>query len=72
MADQAYKGIIEQFVSENPDGTLNLNQICRSAGLSYGLDGSFNYYVNEEVVSNDGKGVGPFITASVEIHKLMP
>ncbi|NQT23848.1 hypothetical protein HQ585_00680 [candidate division KSB1 bacterium] len=32
---------------------------------------SYNYYVHEEaIVSNDGKGVGPFVTASVEIHKL--
>ncbi|MDZ7722651.1 MAG: glycoside hydrolase family 88 protein [candidate division KSB1 bacterium] len=70
IADRGYKGIIDQFVSENSDGTLNLNQICRSAGLGYGRDGSYSYYINEDIVSNDGKGVGPFITASVEIHKL--
>lgn len=70
VAEFAYRGIIDNFVSVNQKGTLNLNRICRSAGLGYGRDGSYSYYINEEIVKNDGKGVGPFITASVEMHKL--
>ena len=70
-AEKAYRGILDTFISENPDGTLDLNGICKSAGLGYGRDGSYDYYVRgEPVVANDGKGVGPFITASIEIYKL--
>ena len=61
----------KKFISENADGTIDLNQICRSAGLGYGRDGSYEYYIyQEKKVSNDGKGVGPFITASLEIERM--
>jgi unsaturated rhamnogalacturonyl hydrolase len=33
-------------------------------------DGSFEYYVSERVVTNDYKGVGAFILASVEMENL--
>ena len=33
-------------------------------------DGSFDYYVSEPVVSNDLKGVGPFILAGIELQQL--
>jgi unsaturated rhamnogalacturonyl hydrolase len=32
-------------------------------------DGSFEYYVSEPVVSNDYKGFGAFIMASLEIEQ---
>lgn len=70
-ANSAYWGILRQFITENPDGTVDLNQICRTAGLGFGRDGSYNYYVFEEnKVTNDGKGIGPFIAASIEIYKI--
>ena len=66
-----YRGILKQFITENEDGTINLIEICKSAGLGYGRDGSFHYYAYEEPrVMNDGKGVGPFIMASLEISQL--
>jgi len=68
---KAYRGVLNTFIASNADGTLNLNSICRTAGLGYGRDGSYDYYVHqEEIVSNDGKGVGPFIMASVEMDML--
>lgn len=71
VAVKAFQGIIDNFVSENPDGTIDLNQICRSAGLGFGRDGSYEYYVyQEERVANDGKGVGPFILASLEMEMM--
>jgi unsaturated rhamnogalacturonyl hydrolase len=71
VAEKAYQGILKEFISENEDGTIDLNQICRSAGLGYGRDGSYEYYVyQEKKVSNDGKGVGPFITASLEMEMM--
>jgi unsaturated rhamnogalacturonyl hydrolase len=33
-------------------------------------DGSFDYYVHEPIVSNDLKGVGPFILAGIEMQQL--
>ncbi|MBN2320387.1 MAG: glycoside hydrolase family 88 protein [Acidobacteria bacterium] len=69
--EKAYRGVLDTFITTNADGTLNLNSICRTAGLGYGRDGSYDYYVHqEEVVSNDGKGVGPFIMASLEMNML--
>lgn len=71
VAKRGYNGIIKEFIQEEADGTISLAQICRSAGLGYGRDGSYNYYVYQEKrVANDGKGVGPFITASIEIEMM--
>ena len=50
---------------------VNLNKCCAVAGLGgkpY-RDGSYEYYVNEEIRSNDAKGTGPFILASLEFEK---
>lgn len=72
---KAYDGIIQRFVQVDDQGLVNLHQICSVAGLggpfgeSY-RDGSFAYYIGEEVVTNDYKGVGPFIMASVEMEGL--
>jgi len=73
-ATKAYQGILTNFVTTDASGVLSLNQICKSAGLgpssSPTRDGTVNYYLNGSdagvLVSNDLKGVGPFILASVE------
>ena len=73
-ATKAYQGILTNFVTADANGVLSLNQICKSAGLgpstSPTRDGTVNYYLNGSdagvLVSNDLKGVGPFILASVE------
>ncbi len=73
-ATKAYQGILTNFVTADAGGVLSLNQICKSAGLgpssSPTRDGTINYYLNGSdagvKVSNDLKGVGPFIMASVE------
>jgi unsaturated rhamnogalacturonyl hydrolase len=70
---KAYEGILTQFITFNPDSTINLIQTCRTAGLggSPYRDGSYDYYVNQTSIStNDGKAVGPFITASIEIERI--
>ena len=33
-------------------------------------DGSFEYYISEPIRDNDGKGIGPFIWASLEMEAL--
>jgi len=66
-----YQGILDNFITVNADSTINLIQTCCTAGLGYGRDGSYDYYVNQtSICTNDGKGVGPFITASVEIERM--
>lgn len=45
--------------------------VCQVAGLGYGRDGSYRYYMSEPVVSNDPKGVGPFIMAGIEISTML-
>lgn len=47
------------------DGKVSLTGICRVAGLGPGeeRDGSVAYYLSEKVVSDDPKGVGPFMMA---------
>lgn len=74
---KAYEGVIKNFVSEDSLGVVSLNKICKSAGLGPAndrtRDGSIRYYLTGSdagvVVSNDLKGVGPFILASLEYER---
>jgi len=68
---RGYRGLIDDLVTVAPNGLVSLNQICSVAGLGGNpyRDGSYKYYISETVVSNDLKGVGPFILASLEMEK---
>ena len=63
---------LTQRLREETDG-WHLDGICSVAGLggSPYRDGSFHYYVSEPVVSDDFKGVGPFLLAGLE-RELLP
>ncbi len=70
-AQKGYDGIIKNLITVDENGVVNLNKCCAVAGLGgkpY-RDGSYEYYVNEEIRSNDAKGTGPFILASIEFEK---
>lgn len=78
---KGYKGIIENFIQVNPDKTISLTNCCSVSGLgpapgpyvkkpNYKRDGSFEYYMSEPIRHNDGKGVGPFIWASIEMERM--
>jgi len=70
-AQHAYRGILERQISVDARGNLTLENTCGGAGLGgepY-RDGSFDYYVNEKIIPNDFKGVGPFILAALEMEK---
>jgi len=79
VAVKAYNGLLTNFITHDGSGNLSLNRICRSAGLgpakSPNRDGSASYYLDGsdagDIVSNDLKGVGPFIMASVEYEMLV-
>ena len=71
IAEKAYQGILDNLISVEDNGMVNLNQVCAVAGLGGDpyRDGSYEYYVNEKIRSNDPKGTGPFIFASLELDK---
>lgn len=72
LARQSLSVVIDTFVSwdQRASGTprLHLGGICKVAGLG-GFpyrDGSLGYYLGEPIVSDDFKGLGPFILALCE------
>lgn len=76
IAERALGGIIANLVRENDNGTVSLINIVQVSGLggaprrdgSY-RDGSYGYYISEPVVTDDYKGVGPFILAALELGR---
>lgn len=71
LAVQSYQGMINEFVTVHADGRISMNDQCLVAGLGFGRDGSYDYYMTERIVSNDPKGNTPFILAGIEIYKLL-
>lgn len=71
VAANVHKGIVNKLITVDEEGVVNLNQCCAVAGLGGNpyRDGSYEYYVNEEIRSNDPKGTGAFILASLELDK---
>jgi len=73
VARKGYQGILDHFIESRPDRTIDLTKTCLTAGLGNGRDGTYRYYTAETgMVSNDGKGVGPFIRAGIEIERIQP
>jgi len=72
VVERGYQGILRQFVDVDARGRVQLRSVCKVAGLGgtpY-RDGSYDYYTSTEVVSNDPKGYGAFILASLERDEL--
>ena len=73
---KGYAGIINNLIKPAGQNNWSLTQCCQVAGLggspSNGKyrSGSFDYYVGESIVSNDLKGLGPFILAGIELQQL--
>ena len=74
VAQKAYKGLINNFIVEEPNGKIKIVQSCESAGLSNTRKGDADYYLcgKDVKINNDteGKVLGPFIMASLEFEKL--
>ena len=76
VAERGFNGLLSNLVRENPDGTVSLINVVQVSGVggnprrdgSY-RDGSYAYYVSEPVVTDDYKGVGPFILAALELGR---
>lgn len=69
-AARGYQGIVERLINTPTNGLPSLTQCCSVAGLGFGRDGSYAYYVSEPVVNNDLKAVGPFIMAGLQVEDL--
>lgn len=70
VADKSFKGIKSEFVEQAGEGKVNLKGTVSVSGLGgkpY-RDGSYDYYINEKVITNDPKGVGAFILAAHEME----
>jgi unsaturated rhamnogalacturonyl hydrolase len=68
---KGYDGLVTRLIKTNGAGQISLTRCCSVAGLGYGRDGSYAYYLREPVVDNDLKGVGPFILAGIELQRLL-
>ena len=70
-AEKAMEGIKKLYLTEEEDGELHLGGICSVAGLGGNpyRDGSFKYYIQEKIATDDFKGVGPFILAQLESER---
>lgn len=71
VAEKGYDGILDNFIVVHDNGLVDLTEVCEVAGLGGNpyRDASFEYYVNEPKRTNDIKGVGPFIQASLELGR---
>jgi rhamnogalacturonyl hydrolase YesR len=68
---RGYEGMLDEFVSIDADGEVHLRNNCEVAGLGYGRDGSYQYYMIEPIVTNDPKGTGPMMMAGLQIAELL-
>jgi len=70
IAARAYDAIVQRFIRVNSDGGIDVTGCCVGTGLGGPeRDGSFEYYANRPVGTNDHHGVGAFLLASVEIER---
>jgi len=71
-ARRGYHGLLQNLIKIDAQGLLTLEKVCGGAGLGGDpyRDGSFEYYVNEKIIPNDPKGVGPFILAALEMESV--
>lgn len=69
-AERGYKGILSKFVSAGPGGDVTLKGTVEATDLGGNPyhDGSYAFYAAGKTVTNDPKGVGVFILASLEIE----
>lgn len=73
VASRGFEGLIDHLVTIDDEDQINLHGICATAGLGgqpY-RDGSFDYYVNEPIVTNNLHGVGAFILAAIELESVL-
>ncbi len=74
-AMKAFQAIMDRYMTVDEAGDMHLGGICLVAGLgpenNKRRDGSYEYYMSEPVVTDDAKGVGPFLLAYTELCRLV-
>lgn len=69
IPEACFRAISTKLLKTNSDSTLTLTQCCSVAGLG-GVpyrDGSYEYYIGENIRENDAKATGPFIMGCLEL-----
>jgi unsaturated rhamnogalacturonyl hydrolase len=71
IANESFDSILKEFIVQDQDGLPSLINVCGAAGLGGDpyRDGSYDYYIHERRVTNDPKGLGPFILAAIELKR---
>ncbi|QEM08862.1 glycoside hydrolase family 88 protein [Mucilaginibacter rubeus] len=72
VAQKAYDSIIKNFIETDASGQVNLKGTAGAVGLGgepY-RDGSYEYYTSVKTITNETKGVGAFMLASVEMERI--
>jgi unsaturated rhamnogalacturonyl hydrolase len=70
-AKETFRGIVQNLVTVDASGFVDLHHTCQGAGLGgkpY-RDGSYEYYISEPQRTNDMKGYGSFLLAAIELQK---
>ncbi|NVK25235.1 MAG: glycoside hydrolase family 88 protein [Gammaproteobacteria bacterium] len=68
---KGYQGLINEFTLVHDNGEISLKNICYVAGLGFGRDGSYQYYMSEPQASNDPKGTVPYMLAGIAVHDML-
>jgi rhamnogalacturonyl hydrolase YesR len=71
VALAAYQGLTKEFMLVHADGSVSMTNQCYVAGLGFGRNGSYHYYMSEPVWTNDIKGNFAFILSGIQIAKLL-
>ena len=71
VAIKAFDGLTRDLIYVNGKGELLITQACAVAGLGGNpyRDGSYEYYVNERIQTNDPKATGPFIMGALQLNR---
>ena len=71
-AERGYKGILGHFIETGADGSVSLTGTVKAVGLGGDpyRDGSYEYYIGENITTNDPKGIGAFLLASTEVENI--
>lgn len=71
-ARTTYGNFVDHFIYKDDNGLVSIKDCCEVAGLGgkENRSGDYEYYINEKRRSNDPKGIGPYIMASLEYDRL--
>ncbi len=67
---KAFSSVMKKYIGEEENGLPTLENICLTAGLGMGRDGSAEYYLSEKITQNDAKGIAPLLMAYTQIKEL--